>query len=260
ISLRKLKKATNKFSNDRQIGEGRSAHVFRGILRNGQVVAVKRLKPGADRDADYDGEVGVLSRLSHPNIIRLIGFCAHKDTERIIVYEFMPLRTLYDLLHAGEQALDWDMRMRIGAGVAKGLSYLHNGANPRVIYRDLKPSNVLLDQYYHPKISDFGIAISVPADAQSSTVTVTELMGTHPYWAPEHALADRLSSKSDVYSFGVLLLEIIAGTVPLDARRPRYVADWVTLLISLKTITVFSFLFFFLNPASCIIIVLYGLR
>ncbi|GFP85827.1 probable serine/threonine-protein kinase rlckvii [Phtheirospermum japonicum] len=141
----------------------------------------------------------------------------------------MPLRTLYDWLHdrqAGERALDWDKRMRIGAGVAKGLSYLHI-VNPQVIYRDLKPTNVLLGEDYHPKISDFGIAIS--------------LMGTYPYSAPDHDLADRLS---DVYSFGVLLLEIIAGTVPLDGRRPRYVADWVTLQI-LINILKDNYCFFF---------------
>ncbi|GFQ05133.1 serine/threonine-protein kinase pbs1, partial [Phtheirospermum japonicum] len=191
----------------------------------------------------YDRELGVLSHLSHPNIISLIGCCAHQDTERIIVYEFMPLRALYDHLH-GMEALDWDMRMRIGAGLAKGLSYLHNEANPRVIYRDLKPRDVLLSEECHPKISDFWIAISAPSNDRSSSVTVTQLMGTPPYWAPEGALTDRLSPKSDVYSFGVLLLEIIAGTMPLDARRPRYVADWVTLKI-LINILKDNYCFFF---------------
>ncbi|GFQ04890.1 serine/threonine-protein kinase pbs1 [Phtheirospermum japonicum] len=142
------------------------------------------------------------------------------------------------------------MRMRIGAGLAKGLSYLHNEANPRVIYRDLKPRDVLLSEECHPKISDFGIAISAPSNDRSSSVTVTQLMGTPPYWAPEGALTDRLSPKSDVYSFGVLLLEIIAGTVPLDARRPRYVADWVTLKILINILKdnycFFFSLFFFL--------------
>ncbi|GFQ06128.1 serine/threonine-protein kinase pbs1 [Phtheirospermum japonicum] len=154
------------------------------------------------------------------------------------------------------------MRMRIGAGLAKGLCYLHNEANPRVIYRDLKPRNVLLGEECHPKISDFGIAISAPSNDRSSSVTVIQLMGTPPYWAPEGALTDRLSTKSDVYSFGVLLLEIITGTVPLDARRPRYVADWVTLkiLINILKDNYCFFFFFFLNLASCIIILLYGLR
>ncbi|GFP84104.1 serine/threonine-protein kinase pbs1 [Phtheirospermum japonicum] len=120
------------------------------------------------------------------------------------------------------------MRMRIGSSLAKGLRYLHNEADPRVIYRDLKPRNVLLGEEYHTKISDFGIAISAPSNDRSSSITVTQLMGTPPYWAPEGALTDRLSPKSDVYIFSVPLLEIIASTVPLDARRPRYVADWVT--------------------------------
>ncbi|GFP88866.1 serine/threonine-protein kinase pbs1 [Phtheirospermum japonicum] len=144
--------------------------------------------------------------------------------------------------------------MRIGVGLAKGLTYLQNEANPRVIYKDLKPRNVLLVKEYHPKISDFGIAISAPSNDRSSSVTVTQLMGTPPYWAPEGALTDRLSPKSDVYSFGVLLLEIIAGTVPLDSRRPRYVADWVTLQILINILKdnycfFFSFLFIF---KSCI--------
>ncbi|GFQ03428.1 serine/threonine-protein kinase pbs1 [Phtheirospermum japonicum] len=157
------------------------------------------------------------------------------------------------------------MRMRVGAGLAKGLSYLHNEANPRVIYRDLKPRNVLLGEEYHPKISDFGIAISALSNDRLSSVTVTQLMGTPPYWAPEGALTDRLSPKFDVYSFGVLLLEIIAGTVQLDSRRPRYVADWVTLQILINILKenycfFYSFFLFFLNLASCIIIVMYGLR
>ncbi|GFP88352.1 serine/threonine-protein kinase pbs1 [Phtheirospermum japonicum] len=122
--------------------------------------------------------------------------------------------------------------MKIGAGVAKGLSYLHNEANPRVIHGDLKPANVLLGEGYHPKISDFRIATMIVAsDAQPPSVTTTRLVGTHPFGAPEGALTGTLSPKSDVYSFGVLLLEIIAGTVPLNKKYPYNVADWVKVQI-----------------------------
>ncbi|GFQ07655.1 serine/threonine-protein kinase pbs1, partial [Phtheirospermum japonicum] len=235
ITLRRIKNATKNFRHDKNIGEGGSAHVFNGKFKKGQICAVKRLKPAAHRDTDYNNEVHLLSRLSHPNIINVVGCCADDDEEeRIVVYEFMPLGTLYDQLHArknGQAALDWDTRMRIAAGVAKGLSYLHNEADPQIIYRDLKPTNVLLGDGFHPRISDFGIAKSAPFDAQSSTVTTAVLMGTPPYWAPENALAEGHSFKSDVYSFGAVLLEIIVCDVPLDTSSGGAVAHWVTLLI-----------------------------
>ncbi|KAL3634522.1 hypothetical protein CASFOL_021576 [Castilleja foliolosa] len=117
--------------------------------------------------------------------------------------------------------------MRIGHDVAKGLSYLHNEATPKVIFRVLKPTNVLLNEWFHAKISDFGIALTVPAGAQSSTVVTTEPMGTIPYAAPEATLTNSVSLKSDVFSFGVVLLEIIHGSVPIDPKYPRLVAEWV---------------------------------
>ncbi|KAL3642057.1 hypothetical protein CASFOL_012872 [Castilleja foliolosa] len=234
ISLSTLKKATNNFR--KQIGEGGAAHVYKGKLDDGQLIAVKRMKTRDSRDESYDNEIGVLSHLNHPNIINLIGCCFHNDTERIIVYEFMPNGNLKDHLHVREKedprekddpVLDWKTRMNIGVGIAEGLRYLHNNANRRVIYRDLKPRNVLLDADYNPKISDFGISILLPDDGHTTSVTTPMPMGTPPYWAPEDAVVHTLSLKSDVFSFGVVLLEIITGTANMNEKNKRYVDDSV---------------------------------
>ncbi|XP_052188123.1 serine/threonine-protein kinase PBS1-like isoform X2 [Diospyros lotus] len=161
----------------------------------------------------------MLSLLDHNNLVNLIGYCADGD-QRLLVYEFMPLGSLEDHLHdlpPDKEPLDWHTRMKIAAGAAKGLEYLHDKANPPVIYRDFKSSNILLDEGYHPKLSDFGLAKLGPTGDKSHVST--RVMGTHGYCAPEYAMTGQLTVKSDVYSFGVVFLELITGRKAIDSTR-----------------------------------------
>lgn len=161
----------------------------------------------------------MLSLLHHSNLVNLIGYCADGD-QRLLVYEFMPLGSLEDHLHdlpPDKETLDWNTRMKIAAGAAKGLEYLHDKANPPVIYRDLKSSNILLDKGFHPKLSDFGLAKLGPVG--DKTHVSTRVMGTYGYCAPEYAMTGQLTLKSDVYSFGVVFLELITGRKAIDNTR-----------------------------------------
>ncbi|KAE8725381.1 Serine/threonine-protein kinase PBS1 [Hibiscus syriacus] len=184
------------------------------------VVAVKQLdRNGIQGNREFLVEVLMLSLLHHPNLVNLIGYCADGD-QRLLVYEFMPLGSLEDHLHdlpPDKEPLDWNIRMKIAAGAAKGLEYLHDKANPPVIYRDLKSSNILLHEGYHPKLSDFGLAKLGPVG--DKTHVSTRVMGTYGYCAPEYAMTGQLTLKSDVYSFGVVFLELITGRKAIDNTR-----------------------------------------
>jgi serine/threonine-protein kinase PBS1 len=163
----------------------------------------------------------MLRVLHHQNLVNLIGYCADGD-QRLLVYEYMPFGSLEDHLHdlpLDKEALDWNTRMKIAAGAAKGLEYLHDKANPPVIYRDFKSSNILLDERFHPKLSDFGLAKVGPVGDRSHVST--RVMGTYGYCAPEYAMTGQLTVKSDVYSFGVVLLELITGRRAIDSTRPH---------------------------------------
>ncbi|PIA50974.1 hypothetical protein AQUCO_01100057v1 [Aquilegia coerulea] len=163
----------------------------------------------------------MLSLLHHPNLVNLIGYCADGD-QRLLVYEFMPLGSLEDHLHdlpPDKEPLDWNTRMKIAAGAAKGLEYLHDKANPPVIYRDFKSSNILLGDGFHPKLSDFGLAKLGPTGDKSHVST--RVMGTYGYCAPEYAMTGQLTVKSDVYSFGVVFLELITGRKAIDSTQPH---------------------------------------
>ncbi|KAL8142813.1 hypothetical protein V2J09_015845 [Rumex salicifolius] len=219
--FRELAAATKNFRPDCLLGEGGFGRVYKGRLESiGQVVAVKQLdRNGLQGNREFLVEVLMLSLLHHPNLVNLIGYCADGD-QRLLVYEYMPLGSLEDHLHdvpTGKEPLDWNTRMKIAAGAAKGLEYLHDKANPPVIYRDLKSSNILLDEYYHPKLSDFGLAKLGPVG--DKTHVSTRVMGTYGYCAPEYAMTGQLTLKSDVYSFGVVLLELITGRKAIDNAR-----------------------------------------
>ncbi|KAK8544897.1 hypothetical protein V6N13_061552 [Hibiscus sabdariffa] len=197
------------------------------------VVAVKQLdKTGLQREKEFLVEVLMLSLLRHRNLVNLIGYCAEGD-QRLLVYEYMQKGSLEDHLHylaPDQKPLDWITRMTIAAGAAKGLEYLHTEANPPVIYRVLKSSNILLDKGFNPKLSDFGLAKFGPSGDKS--YVSTKIMGTHGYCAPEHLISGKLTMKSDIYSFGVVLLELITGRKALDdsrAREERFFVDWVIL-------------------------------
>ncbi|XP_061366662.1 probable serine/threonine-protein kinase PBL7 isoform X1 [Gastrolobium bilobum] len=221
FSFRELATATRNFRAECLLGEGGFGRVYKGRLESiNQVVAIKQLdRNGLQGNREFLVEVLMLSLLHHPNLVNLIGYCADGD-QRLLVYEYMPLGSLEDHLHdipPGKKRLDWNTRMKIAAGAAKGLEYLHDKANPPVIYRDLKCSNILLGEGYHPKLSDFGLAKLGPVG--ENTHVSTRVMGTYGYCAPEYAMTGQLTLKSDVYSFGVVLLEIITGRKAIDNSK-----------------------------------------
>ncbi|XP_047334384.1 probable serine/threonine-protein kinase PBL7 [Impatiens glandulifera] len=221
FTFRELAAATRNFRPECLIGEGGFGRVYKGRLEStGQVVAVKQLdRNGLQGNREFLVEVLMLSLLHHPNLVNLIGYCADGD-QRLLVYEFMALGSLEDHLHErppDREPLDWNTRMKIAAGAAKGLEYLHDKANPPVIYRDLKSSNILLGEAFYPKLSDFGLAKLGPVG--DNTHVSTRVMGTYGYCAPEYAMTGQLTLKSDVYSFGVVFLEIITGRKAIDNTR-----------------------------------------
>ncbi|OAY77494.1 Serine/threonine-protein kinase PBS1 [Ananas comosus] len=221
FTFRELAAATKNFRQDCLLGEGGFGRVYKGRLEGGQVVAVKQLdRNGLQGNREFLVEVLMLSLLHHANLVNLIGYCADGD-QRLLVYEFMPLGSLEDHLHdlpPDKEPLDWNTRMKIAAGAAKGLEHLHDKANPPVIYRDFKSSNILLGEGFHPKLSDFGLAKLGPVG--DKTHVSTRVMGTYGYCAPEYAMTGQLTVKSDVYSFGVVFLELITGRKAIDNTRP----------------------------------------
>ncbi|KAK1286285.1 Serine/threonine-protein kinase PBS1 [Acorus calamus] len=221
FDFRDLAAATKNFRADCLLGEGGFGRVYKGRLESiNKVVAIKQLdRNGLQGNREFLVEVLMLSLLHHPNLVNLLGYCADGD-QRLLVYEYMPLGSLEDHLYdlrPDKMRLDWNIRMKIAAGAAKGLEYLHNKANPPVIYRDLKCSNILLGEGYHPKLSDFGLAKLGPVG--DKTHVSTRVMGTYGYCAPEYAMTGQLTLKSDVYSLGVVLLEIITGRRAIDNTR-----------------------------------------
>ncbi|KAG8365835.1 hypothetical protein BUALT_Bualt17G0013200 [Buddleja alternifolia] len=222
FTFRELATATNNFRAECFLGEGGFGRVYKGRLSSGQVVAVKQLdRNGLQGNREFLVEVLMLSLLHHPNLVSLMGYCADGD-QRLLVYEFMPLGSLEDHLHdlpLDKEPLDWNTRMKIAAGAAKGLEYLHDKANPPVIYRDFKSSNILLGEGFFPKLSDFGLAKLGPTGDKSHVST--RVMGTYGYCAPEYAMTGQLTVKSDVYSFGVVFLELITGRKAIDSTLPQ---------------------------------------
>ncbi|XP_075638534.1 putative serine/threonine-protein kinase PBL7 [Castanea sativa] len=221
FTFRELAAATKNFRAECFLGEGGFGKVYKGCLEStDQAVAIKQLdRNGLQGNREFLVEVLMLSLLHHPNLVNLIGYCADGD-QRLLVYEYMPLGSLEDHLlelSAGKKQLDWNTRMKIAAGAAKGLEYLHNKASPPVIYRDLKCANILLGEGYHPKLSDFGLAKLGPVG--DNTHVSTRVMGTYGYCAPEYAMTGQLTLKSDIYSFGVVLLEIITGRKAIDNSK-----------------------------------------
>ncbi|KAL5209693.1 hypothetical protein ABZP36_005316 [Zizania latifolia] len=221
FTFKDLLVATGYFNEANFIGEGGFGKVYKGKI-NGQTVAVKQLtQNGVQGRNEFLVEVLMLTVLNHPHLVSLVGFCAQGD-ERLLVYEYMPFGSLESHLFdvpPGKQPLDWNTRMRIAVGVVEGLSYLHNVADPPIIYRDMKAANILLDEDFRPKLSDFGLAKVGPVGDR--THVSTRIMGTYGYCAPDYLHSGKLTMKSDIYSFGVLLLELITGRRIFDASRPK---------------------------------------
>ncbi|KAH6770363.1 Protein kinase superfamily protein [Perilla frutescens var. hirtella] len=221
FTFHELANATNNFRADCLLGEGGFGRLYKGRLKiTNQIVAIKQLdRNGLQGNREFLVEVLMLSLLHHPNIVNLIGHCADGD-QRLLVYEYLPLGSLEHHLHElspDKKHLDWNTRMKIAAGVAKSLEYLHDKANPPVVHRNLKCSNILLDEDYHPKLSGFGFAKLGPVG--DKTHIYTRVIGTSGYCAPEYAMNGQLTLKCDVYSFGVVLLEIITGRKAIDNSR-----------------------------------------
>jgi len=223
-----LKKATKNFHISNKLGEGGFGSVFKGVLTDGTEVAVKQLSVGSKQGNDeFLNEVVLITSVQHRNLVKLQGCCLKGD-ERILVYEFLPNKSLHQALFDEEQVLqlDWLTRMKIILGTAQGLAYLHEGCRTRIIHRDIKASNILLDEDYNPKIADFGLARFF---LDSQTHVSTRVAGTKGYLAPEYALRGQLTEKADVFSFGVVVLELISGRSNFDLRLPSdtaYLLDW----------------------------------
>ncbi|KAM0902442.1 hypothetical protein ACQ4PT_019306 [Festuca glaucescens] len=230
FAFTELRMATRNFRPDSVLGEGGFGSVFKGWVDEttfvparpgtGMVIAVKKLnQEGFQGHREWLAEVNYLGQLSHPNLVRLVGYCL-EDEQRLLVYEFMPRGSLENhLFRRGSyfQPLSWNLRMKVALGAAKGLAFLHSD-KAKVIYRDFKTSNVLLDSNYNAKLSDFGLAKDGPTGDKSHVST--RVMGTHGYAAPEYLATGHLTAKSDVYSFGVVLLEMLSGRRALDKNRP----------------------------------------
>uniref|UniRef100_A0ACD5ZMB3 Uncharacterized protein n=1 Tax=Avena sativa TaxID=4498 RepID=A0ACD5ZMB3_AVESA len=211
MDLTTIEAATNHFSKENKLGEGGFGPVYRGVLDGGAEIAVKRLSARSRQGAaEFRNEVELIAKLQHRNLVRLLGCCVEKD-EKMLVYEYLPNRSLDAFLFGTARTahLDWRMRQSIILGIARGLLYLHEDSYLKIVHRDLKASNVLLDNKMNPKISDFGMAKIF--DDEDIQVNTGHVVGTYGYMAPEYAMEGVFSVKSDVFSFGVLVLEILSG-------------------------------------------------
>ncbi|KAL0334494.1 UNVERIFIED_CONTAM: putative serine/threonine-protein kinase PIX13 [Sesamum radiatum] len=240
FSFSELKAATRNFRSDTVLGEGGFGKVYKGWLddkssaraagNGSSVIAVKKLNSESMQGfQEWQSEVNFLGRLSHPNLVKLLGYC-WEDKELLLVYEFMQKGSLENHLFgrgSAAQPLPWDIRLKILIGAARGLAFLH-ASDRKVIYRDFKASNILLDGSYHAKISDFGLAKMGPTASRSHVTT--QVMGTYGYAAPEYVATGHLYVKSDVYGFGVVLVEMLTGLRALDTNRPsgqHNLVDWI---------------------------------
>ncbi|VVA40143.1 PREDICTED: cysteine-rich [Prunus dulcis] len=211
FDLATIRVSTDDFSEANKLGQGGFGSVYRGRLLNGKDIAVKRLSTNSGQgDLEFKNEVLLVAKLQHRNLVRLLGFCL-EGSERLLVYEFVPNASLDHIIFdpTKRAQLDWVRRYKIIVGTARGLLYLHEDSRLKIIHRDLKASNILIDAEMNPKISDFGMArLFVPDQTQGNT---SRIVGTFGYMAPEYAMHGHFSVKSDVYSFGVLVLEIVSG-------------------------------------------------
>ncbi|WVZ66189.1 hypothetical protein U9M48_015448 [Paspalum notatum var. saurae] len=211
IDLPTLRAATGNFDEGRKLGQGGFGAVYKGILSDGREIAVKRLSQSSRQGIkELKTELVLVAKLQHKNLVRLVGVCL-EEHEKLLVYEYMPNNSLDTFLFDPDKSneLDWQKRFMIIKGIANGLRYLHEESLLKIVHRDLKASNVLLDSDFNPKISDFGLARLFGSD-QSQYVT-NRVAGTYGYIAPEYAMRGQFSFKSDVFSYGVLMLEIVAG-------------------------------------------------
>ncbi|XP_021723652.1 proline-rich receptor-like protein kinase PERK1 [Chenopodium quinoa] len=234
FSYEELSVATDGFASKNLLGQGGFGYVHKGILPTGKIVAVKSLKADSGQgEREFQAEVETISRVHHKHLVSLVGYCV-TGPQKLLVYEFLPNKTMEFHLHGkGQPVMDWPTRLKIAIGSAKGLAYLHEDCHPKIIHRDIKAANILLDFKFEALVADFGLA-KFTSDA--NTHVSTRVMGTFGYLAPEYANSGKLTEKSDVFSFGVLLLELITGRRPVDyssnSEMEDSLVDWSRPLLS----------------------------
>ncbi|XP_019416475.1 PREDICTED: proline-rich receptor-like protein kinase PERK4 [Lupinus angustifolius] len=227
FTFEELSAATSGFTQRNLLGEGGFGYVHKGFLPNGKEIAVKSLKStGGQGDREFQAEVDTISRVHHRHLVSLVGYSI-SDSKKLLVYEFVPNKTLEYHLHGkGRPVMDWGTRLRIAIGSAKGLAYLHEDCHPRIIHRDIKAANILIENNFDAKVSDFGLA---KFSQDTNTHVSTRVMGTFGYMAPEYASSGKLTDKSDVFSYGIMLLELITGRRPIDNTaqyEDQSLVDW----------------------------------
>lgn len=232
FTYEELSNATQGFSAQKLLGEGGFGCVYKGLLVDGREVAVKQLKIGGGQgEREFRAEVEIISRVHHRHLVSLVGYCI-SDHQRLLVYEYVPNNTLHYHLHGeGRPVMEWSTRVKVAAGAARGIAYLHEDCHPRIIHRDIKSSNILLDNNFDARVADFGLA-KLAGDV---THVTTRVMGTFGYMAPEYASSGKLTEKSDVFSYGVVLLELITGRKPVDASQPlgdESLVEWARPLLN----------------------------
>ncbi|RZB74834.1 receptor-like serine/threonine-protein kinase NCRK isoform X2 [Glycine soja] len=237
FSLAELENATENFSSSNLIGVGGSSYVYLGRLKDGSNVAVKRLKDqgGPEADSAFFKEIELLARLHHCHLVPLLGYCSElkgKHVQRLLVFDYMANGNLRDCLDGvSGKHIDWATRVMIAIGAARGLEYLHEAAAPRILHRDVKSTNILLDENWQAKITDLGMAKNLRSDdLPSCSNSPARMQGTFGYFAPEYAIVGRASLESDVFSFGVVLLELISGRHPIhkSTGKEESLVIWAT--------------------------------
>ncbi|KAF2923228.1 cysteine-rich receptor-like protein kinase 6 [Oryza sativa Japonica Group] len=230
IDISILRSATGDFAESNKLGEGGFGAVYKGVLPDGYEIAVKRLSKSSTQGVEeLKNELALVAKLKHKNLVSLVGVCLEQQ-ERLLVYEFVPNRSLDLILFDTEKSeqLDWEKRYKIINGIARGLQYLHEDSQLKVVHRDLKASNILLDVNMNPKISDFGLARIFGRD-QTQAVT-KNVIGTYGYMAPEYLTRGNYSVKSDVFSFGVMVLEIVTGRKNNHSYNSQQSEDLLTMI------------------------------
>ncbi|KAK3165002.1 hypothetical protein QOZ80_1AG0027660 [Eleusine coracana subsp. coracana] len=237
FTLRDLEYATNRFAKSNVLGEGGYGVVYKGRLVNGTEIAVKKILNNVGQaEKEFRVEVEAIGHVRHKNLVRLLGYCV-EGIHRMLVYEYVNNGNLEQWLHGAMSqhgVLSWENRMKVLLGTAKALAYLHEAIDPKVVHRDIKSSNILIDDEFNSKVSDFGLAKLLNSDKSHIN---TRVMGTYGYVAPEYANSGMLNEKSDIYSFGVVLLESVTARDPVDYSKPAEevnLVEWLKMMVTNK--------------------------